>query len=81
MNAAEIKLDLFRKIDRLPANDLENIYQSFLALLNASKEYRLSAEEKNAIMEALEDSQSGNVYSHDDVMDDARNRFPNLRFR
>ncbi len=81
MNAAEIKLDLFRKIDRLPVNDLENIYQSFLALLNASKEYRLSAEEKNAIMEALEDSQSGNVYSHDDVMDDARNRFPNLRFR
>ena len=80
MNAAEIKLDLFRKIDRLPANDLENIYHSFLALLNASKEYRLSAEEKNAVMEALEDSKAGNVYSREEVMDDARKRFSNLHF-
>ncbi len=80
MNAAEIKLDMFRKIDRLSQHDLEKMYHAFLALLNVNTEYRLSADEKKAIEEALEDSNSGYVYSHDEVIDEARNRFPNLRF-
>lgn len=81
MNAAEIKLDLFRKIDNLKESELEKMYNKFLALLNASSPYKLSNDEKAAIDEALEASKQGKVYTHDEVMEDARGKYPNLRFK
>jgi predicted transcriptional regulator len=81
MNAAEIKLDLFRRIDSLPKNDLEKVYDKFLALLNLTSEYRLSETERQAIEEALEDSERGDVFSHEEVMNEAKRKYPNLKFR
>ncbi len=50
-NAAEIKLDLFRRIDRLKEADLEKAYNEFIALLNTTSPYKMSKAEKAAIDE------------------------------
>jgi hypothetical protein len=42
MNAAEIKLDLFRRIDNLKESDLEIVYDKFVALLEQLSEHRKS---------------------------------------
>ncbi len=81
MNAAEIKLDLFRRIDNLKESDLEKVYNKFVALLNASSPYRLSTDEQAAINEALEASKRGETYTHEQVMEEARGKYPNLRFK
>ncbi|WP_088656215.1 hypothetical protein [Geofilum rhodophaeum] len=81
MNAAEIKLDLFRKIDKLKESELEKMYNKFVALLNASSPYKLSKDEKAAIDEALEASKRGEAYTHEQVMEEARGKYPNLNFK
>ncbi len=81
MNAAEIKLDLFRRIDRLKESELEKVYKILLNLLNKPTEYCLSDLEKKAIDEALIASEKGEVYSHDKAMEDAKRKHPNLRFK
>jgi len=78
MNAAEIKLDLFRKIDKLKDIELERKYQAFLSLLTPSKKYSLTKAEKEAIEEALE---SGETYAHGSVIKQAKNRYPQLKFK
>ena len=81
MNSAEIKLDLFRKIDSIKESDLEKIYIDFLKLLNARLPYKLSNDEKAAIDEALEASQKGENFSHEEVIDEAKRKFPTLNFK
>jgi hypothetical protein len=80
MNAAELKLDLFRIINNLNDSELENVYNKLLVLLNA-KSYRLSKDEKDAIDEALEESKKGKTYSHEEVMQEASQKYPYLRFK
>jgi hypothetical protein len=46
MNAAEIKLDLFRRIDKLPKADLESLYDKFIALF-----YRIIDDNNVAFLE------------------------------
>lgn len=78
MNVAEIKLDLFRRIDNLPKSDLEIIYNNLLAFINTSSNYKLSKPEKIAIEEALEEG--GKAFSHEDVVMEAKQKYPNLKF-
>lgn len=81
MNASEIKLDLFRKIDRLNDSEVERLYNKFLTLLNTTSVYRLSDDEKKAIDEALEESHRGNTFTHEEVMNQAKSKYPNLNFK
>lgn len=81
MNAAEIKLDMFRKIDNLKESELEKVYNKFIALLSTSSPYKLSKAEKAAIDEALEASKNGQTYTHEEVMEEAKQKYPNLNFR
>jgi predicted transcriptional regulator len=81
MNIAEIKLDLFRKIDSLNESEIEKIYNKFLAILNTTSLYKLSENENKAINDALESSKNGEVYSHEEVIEEARRKYPNLKFR
>lgn len=81
MNAAEIKLELFRKIDSLKESELEIVYKKLLDLLSKPSEYRLSDVEKKAIDEALIASEKGEIYSHNKVMKEAKQKHPNLRFK
>ncbi len=65
MNTAEIKLQLFRKIDKLKDKQLEEIYKQLLSLLNASEEESLSQEKMDAMLaESEKDIEQGNVISH-----------------
>jgi predicted transcriptional regulator len=81
MNAAEIKLDLFRRIDRLKESDLEKVYDEFIALLSTTSPYKLSDAEKVAIDEALEASEDGKRYTREEVMKETRKKYPGLNFR
>jgi len=81
MNAAEIKLDLFRRIDSLKEADLEKVYNEFIALLSTTSPYKLSTAEKAAIDEALEASKDGQRYTREEVMKEARQKYPDLNFR
>lgn len=81
MNAAEINLDLFRKIDKLKESELEKMHNMFVALLNSSSSYKLSKDEKAAIDEALEASKRGKAYTHEQVTEEARSKYPNLDFK
>ena len=80
MDAAELKLDLFRRLDRLDNKMLEVLYDKIICLINtdstSSKE--LSPEIKAALDEALEASKQGRVYSHEDVVKKTKDRYPNL---
>ncbi len=80
MNTAEIKLDLFRKIDNLKDTELDRIYQAILSLLPSEK-YTLTGAEKKAIEEALECSKKGETYTHESVMKEAQGRYPHLKFK
>jgi hypothetical protein len=81
MNIAEIKLDLFRKIDNLKESELEKLYNKFLAILNTTSLYKLSEAESKAIDEAVESGRNGEGYIHKEVIDEAKRKYPNLRFR
>ena len=81
MNAAEIKLDLFRKIDSLNESDLEKVYNKFIALLGTTSTYKLSKAEKTAINKALELSKDGQGLTREEVMKEARRKYPDLNFK
>ncbi|MFO7827459.1 MAG: hypothetical protein R6V23_02450 [Bacteroidales bacterium] len=80
MNAAEIKLKLFRKIDSLNESDLEKAYKKILNFLNAetSNKSELTPELKDALDKALELSKQGKPYTHEEVMKETRKKYPDL---
>lgn len=80
MNASEIKLDLFRRLDSLDNSKLERVYSKIINLINADNPQKeeLSPEIKSALDEALESSKQGRVYTHDEVMQMTKAKFPNL---
>lgn len=80
MNTAEIKLDLFRRIDGIESSKLEKVYEKIISLLGADqhKESTLSPELKEALDEALEASKKGRTHSHEDVMNKTKEKYPNL---
>lgn len=80
MNAAEIKLELFRKIDRLPSEDLEIVFNNISSFINASSKYKLSDEERKGIDIALEESAKGIFFSSESVMAEAKQKYPGLKF-
>ena len=81
MNMAEIKLDLFRRIDNLKDTELESIYQSILSLLTTPEKYTLTGAERKAIEEALECSKRGETFTHESVMKEAQTRYPQFKFK
>lgn len=81
MDIAEIKLDLFRRIDNLKGPELEKIYQKLLSLINATSSYCLTEVEKKVIDQALETSEKEQTYTTREVMEEAKKKHPNLRFK
>ena len=80
MNTAEIKLDLFRRIDNLKEKELKILYSKFIELLEHPK-YRLSKVESQAIDEALESSDYKNYKTTEEMMSEAKQKYPNLKFK
>ena len=81
MNTSDIKLKLFRKIDSMNEEELKRYYNQILSLLSSSERYTLKANEKKAIDEALEYSKQGKSFTHDEVVEEARRKYPNLNIK
>lgn len=81
MNSAEIKLDLFRRIDGMSTIELERFYEKVLALINSNNEYVLSEAEQIAIGEALRDSQYESLENTETIVAEAKQKYPNLKFK
>lgn len=79
MNSAEIKIDLFRKLDGLKGKDLKEAYGLLLNYINGNNEIdewnNLTSEQKEAIMVGIRQLDNGEGRSHQEVMTDFRNRF------
>lgn len=80
MNAAELKLELFRKIDSLSADELKMNYDKILTIINNTSIYHLSAKEEKAIENALDESEKGKIHTHNEVVAEAKQKYPNLKF-
>jgi len=80
MDIAEVKLDLFRKIDKLDDIELQKVYTKLIELLNAASidDTSLSPEVKAALDEALEASEKGQVSSNEEVMQKTRDKYFHL---
>jgi predicted transcriptional regulator len=81
MNTAEIKLDLFRRIDNLSDAELKKRYDMITAVLGNSSEYKLNPGEQKAVDEAIADSKTGKVFTSEQVMSEAKQKYPNLKFK
>ncbi len=81
MNSVELKHKIIRQIDNLNDTDFEKVYHQLLEILNSANHYKLSEDENEAIDLALKVSEKGETYSHDDVVSEAKNKFPNLKFK
>ncbi|NCA86605.1 MAG: hypothetical protein EOM83_13710 [Clostridia bacterium] len=81
MNAAEIKMDLFRKLDSLTGKRLEEAYGVLLNYNNGMSEidewHNLTTEQQTAILLGIEQLDHGQGSSHDEVMTIFRKRFAN----
>ena len=80
MNSAELKLDLFRKIDSLDNREIKKIYNNLLSILDtaSSDKTSLSPELITALEEALDGSKKGQVYTHEEVMEKTKEKYSNL---
>jgi hypothetical protein len=52
-----------------------------LDILKNVSSYQLTEEENVAVDEALKVSEKGEVYSHDEVMNASKTKYPNLKFK
>ena len=81
MNSAEIKIDLFRKLDSLKGKRLEEAYGILLNYINGKSEVddwqNLTAEQQSAIRHGVEQLNNGQRKNHKDVMAEMRKRFTN----
>ena len=81
MNTSDLKLELFRKIDNLNDEEIKRFYNPILSLLKSSEQYTLNSNEKEAIKEALEYSKKEKTLSHDEVIQEAKKKYPNLNIK
>lgn len=81
MNADQIKIDLFRKLDSLNGNRLEEAYGVLLNFINSRNEMddwqNLSTEQQDAIRLGIEQLDRGEGRPHGDVISAFRKKFLN----
>lgn len=81
MNTAEMKIDIFKKMDSLKGNRLEEAYGILLNFINRNADVddwnSLTLEQQDAIKFGVYQLDKGEGRKHNDVMSDARKRFLN----
>lgn len=81
MSSAELKVDIFRKIDKLDEKYLNKIYAYINQLMdkkNISEEWEnLSEVQKKALLDAVNSAEKGNTVSHEKVMSKYKNLYGN----
>lgn len=81
MDTLELKKKIIQQIDHLNEVELEKVYLQLLDILKSSKNYTLTIEENDAINAAIKVSEDGETYSTNEVNSEAREKFPNLKFK
>lgn len=81
MNAAEIKIDLFRKLDSLKGNKLEEAYGLLINYMNGKSEIdewqNLTTEQQAAIQHGIEQLDQGEGRTHKEVLSDLKKKYLN----
>jgi hypothetical protein len=82
MTVADLKLKIFREVDSLEKNQLEELYGILLNFLNEQKDIedwdKLTEEQKQGIFEAIDEIDTGKGIPHETVMAKMRKRFSNV---
>ncbi len=79
MNAAEIKLDILKKLDSLKDNTLEEAYGMLLNFINGNTGVEdwqnMTKQQQEALELGIEELKRGEGRSHKDVMTDMKKKF------
>lgn len=79
MTVSDLKLKLFRHIDTLDKNRLEELYGVVMNFLNASKDIsdweKLTEEQRKGILDALAEIDAGEGIPHKEVMDRVKKKY------
>ena len=79
MTTSELKLRLFRKIDNLEKNKLEEVYGVVTNYLNGQKDIsdwdKLSDNQRHGILKAVEEIAEGKGIQNEVVLDKFRKKF------
>ena len=81
MTVSDLKLKLFRQIDSLEKDRLEELYGVFLNYINGKKDLgdwnELTEEQKKGIVEAIEEIDAGKGIPHSKVIASIRKKYTN----
>ncbi len=81
MNAAELKLEIFRQVDRLDKSNLEAIYGILMNYINnqydISEWNSLSDEQQKGIYTAIDELENGRHILNEDVIEKYKKRYSN----
>jgi hypothetical protein len=79
MTVSELKLKLFRQIDALEKGKLEEIYGVLINYINGQKDIsewdKLSDNQKNGILDAINEIDSGQGIPNNVVIDKSRKKY------
>jgi hypothetical protein len=79
MTVSDLKLKIFRQIDSLEKNRLEEFYGLLLNYINGKKDIsdwdRLTLAQKQGLMDAIDQLDSGKGISHNYVIDKLRKEY------
>jgi hypothetical protein len=79
MTVAELKLRIFRQVDSLEKSRLEELYGVFLNYINGQKDLedwaKLTTEQKQRIIKAIEEIESGKGIPNETVMTNIRKKY------
>ena len=81
MTVSDLKLKIFRQIDSLEKNRLEEFYGLLMNYINSKKDLsdwdKLSDAQKKGLFDAIDEIQSGKGVSNKSVIDKLRNKYSN----
>jgi hypothetical protein len=81
MTVSDLKLRIFRQIDSLEKGKLEEFYGILLNYINGQKDIsdwdKLSASQKNGILEAIDEIESGKGIPNNIVLKKFRKKYSN----
>lgn len=81
MTVSDLKLKIFRQIDSLDKNRLEELYGVLTNFINGHKDNsdwdKLTEEQKKGIIDAIGEIDSGRGIPHEEVMENIRKKYSN----
>ena len=81
MNASDLKLKIIREIDSLDKSKLEDFYGVLVNFVNGQKDLseweELTNDQRQGILEAVSQVESGEIISHDKIVAKYGNKYSN----